>query len=124
MIPRCIVLPYPPLVSVESITYLDSSDVEQTWSDTDYDVATYAEPGYVVPSFNEDLPSDFSYGGTVSYTAGYGTEFDDLLPSLQILVRMVTHYYRTERGGAPMEAGIENLIMAASVGEEFVEYPN
>lgn len=33
---RQIRLPYPPLIDVESITYLDSSDVEQTVADADW----------------------------------------------------------------------------------------
>lgn len=44
-----ILIPLPPLQSVTSIKYDDSSGLEQTLATSEYDVDTASEPGWVVP---------------------------------------------------------------------------
>lgn len=61
--PLCgeIVLPKPPLISVESIVYVDDDGVEQTWSDALYTVVApsgpYAAKGRILPAYDESWPT-------------------------------------------------------------------
>lgn len=66
-------LQYPPLISVDSITYLDLNGDEQTLSSSLYDVQTWATPGYVGIARNAVWPSTGPYDDAVkvNYTAGY-----------------------------------------------------
>ena len=66
-------LPFPPLISVSSITYIDTDGVQQTLAAADYDVHTWVEPGIVVEDWNASWPS---YRGEpdawrINYLAGY-----------------------------------------------------
>ena len=58
-------LPNPPLVSVDSVKYLDADGVEQTWADTEYDTVTpsgpYARQGWIRPKPFGSWP--VSFGG-------------------------------------------------------------
>lgn len=73
-----ILLPQPPLISVTSITYVDTNGTTQTWSSSEYRVDTYAEPGRVTPAYGYSYPStrDVTGAVTVVYSAGYGTASD------------------------------------------------
>lgn len=68
-------LPYPPLISVESITYIDSAGAQQTMSSTLYDVLAWCEPGVVVQAADQSWPSydDAPDAIRIDYTAGYQT---------------------------------------------------
>lgn len=69
-------LPQPPLVSVSSVTYLDTSQTSQTLSSAKYNVVLGSPTGYILPERNETWPSSIKHGGneniTVTYAAGYG----------------------------------------------------
>lgn len=66
-------LPYPPLVSVSSITYIDTDGTQQTLDAADYDVHTWREPGIVVQDWNSSWPSYRSEPDAwrLNYLAGY-----------------------------------------------------
>lgn len=53
-----ILIPKPPLSSVTSIKYFDSSDLEQTVANSIYDVITFREPGEIRLKKNKSWPSD------------------------------------------------------------------
>lgn len=63
-----------PLVSVTSITYVDSNGATQTYSSSYYSIDTYAEPGRIALADNATLPllDDDDSVVTVTYIAGYG----------------------------------------------------
>lgn len=67
-------LPFPPLVSVSSFVYIDGDDTEQTLATTEYDVHTWAEPGFIVRSYGGAWPATLSAPNAVqiTYVAGYG----------------------------------------------------
>lgn len=71
--PEAIELPHPPLVSVESITYIDDDGVQQTLDTDLYDVHTWKEPGFIVRAWDEIWPSYRAVPDAirVNYTAGY-----------------------------------------------------
>jgi len=67
-------LPRPPLVSVTSVQYVDTSGATQTWSSSNYTVDTVAQPGRIIPTYNTQWPSVQSIDNavTITYVAGYG----------------------------------------------------
>lgn len=72
--PAEIRLLYPPLVSVTSITYVDTAGVTQTLDASAYYVDSHSEPGWVVPATDTVWPDTMTTANavTVNYTAGYG----------------------------------------------------
>ena len=71
-------LPKPRLVSVQSVTYLDSNGTRQTLSGGDYEVITDELVGRLVPAFGKSWPACRMFPGSVqvSYTCGYGAATD------------------------------------------------
>lgn len=75
-------IPRPPLLSVVSITYIDTAGASQTWSSSAYVVQTLAGPfarhGMVSLAHNETYPDTGAVENavTVNFTAGYGATLD------------------------------------------------
>ena len=69
-----IVLPWPPLVSVESVAYLDQNGVLQVVAPADYAVRTAVTPGEVVPAYGKTWPTARAEPDAVriDFTCGYG----------------------------------------------------
>lgn len=79
--PACAVfeVPLPPLASVSSIKYYDTSAVQQTWATSNYQVSTYAgamaEPGrisYAAGVATPALQVERRDPVTIRFVAGYG----------------------------------------------------
>ena len=68
-----IIVPNPPLYSVESITYIDTDGTEQTWAASKYQVDTKSEPGRLMPAYGQAWPvTRAQYNAVVvTYWAGY-----------------------------------------------------
>ncbi|TIN02690.1 MAG: hypothetical protein E5Y34_06585 [Mesorhizobium sp.] len=81
--PTEIVIPLPPLQSVEEITYLDVAGNEQTLATDKYTVLGIAgsKRTRIVPAYGKAWPAtrDFAESVTVSFTAGYGDD-EDAIP--------------------------------------------
>ncbi len=76
---RAIELPFPPLQTVDAVTYIDAGGVTQTLvKDTDYTVDTASEPGRIVPCFGKFWPLTRNQinAVSVSFTCGYGAPAD------------------------------------------------
>ncbi len=67
-------LPMPPLVSVESITYLDEDGALQTLDPADYLVNPFGIAGEVTPAYGKSWPATRSQAMAVkvAFTCGYG----------------------------------------------------
>lgn len=65
-----------PLISVESIKYLDSAGVEQTLDPQDYFASGATMPAWIVPAPGKAWPATFNRidSVTVTYKAGYGID--------------------------------------------------
>jgi uncharacterized phiE125 gp8 family phage protein len=76
--PGAIVLPYPPLQSVESVKYIDQAGTLQTVASTDYLVRPAEVPGEVVPAYGLAWPSARAAKDAVrvEFTCGYGDPED------------------------------------------------
>lgn len=74
-------LPSPPVLAVDSITYVDTAGVTQTWATTDYDVDTPSGPraldARITPAHGKTYPSTRAQMNavTVRFTAGYAIPF-------------------------------------------------
>lgn len=72
---RDIAIPYPPLTSVSSITYVDTAGATQTWSSAQYQVDTVSEPARVILHPDYSWPSTQAgilNAVTITYVCGYG----------------------------------------------------
>ena len=117
---REIVLPRSPLVSVTSVTYVNSASVTTTLSaSTDYIVKSYNGMGRILLRDTANWPSDLHNGGegviTVVYTAGYGASAALIPEALKhaILLQIATLYeFRASMSpvAITVNATIKNLI--------------
>lgn len=72
--PEVIELRRPPVLSVQSVSYIDPAGVQQTLDPADYLLDRVSEPGYLVPAPGKAWPEtqDHINAVTVTYKAGYG----------------------------------------------------
>lgn len=104
-----IYLPRPPLQSVSSIQYVDTSGVLQTLAPSEYQVDNQSEPGRVGPAFATFWPSTQAQIGAVriEYIAGWTGTSPSLVPSRAVTAigLLVGHWYvNREAVGAPLAA--------------------
>ncbi len=92
-------IPKRPLQSVTSVKYIDSSGVEQTWSDTLYTVKAFsgpeAERGEIYPNADEQYPTTrrIPNAVTIEYVAGYGLAAAVPQDIKQALFAWIGHHY-------------------------------
>lgn len=94
--PTIILLPRPPLSSVTSITYVDTSGTTQTESTDNYSVDSKSAPGRIVEAYgkNWSTPRKQANSVTVTYVAGYGAAATSIPePLIQAVRLLVGHYY-------------------------------
>lgn len=77
-----IIVPKPPLVSVDEITYLDTDGVSQTVDAANYIVDSADEPGRIVPAYQQYWPGTRCQTNAVrvTFTCGYGAESPATVP--------------------------------------------
>lgn len=93
---RELILRYPPLVSVTSITYIDPDGASQTMSSSDYIVDTFSYRGRIALAPGASWPAtqcDRINAVTVTYVAGYADE--DAVPQKlkQGMLMLIAHHY-------------------------------
>lgn len=92
---RLLYLPYPPLLTIESVKYLDLSETLQTVDDENYIVHTWHQPGVV------QFRDEFGYPDVASrldavqvqYTCGYGTGAEVPPAVKEALFFLIKHLY-------------------------------
>jgi uncharacterized phiE125 gp8 family phage protein len=80
-----ICIPMPVLQSVTTVKYTDTDGNQQTLADTEYTVVINEQPGYIVPSYNNDWP-DIRYvpeAVEIRFVAGYGAASTDVPEDLR-----------------------------------------
>lgn len=112
-----LILPWPPLISVTSITYTDDDGVTATFGASNYIVDAHQEPGRIVIKANVSWPTvtlQEVNGVTVVYTAGYGATAADVpLRARQAMLLLLADMYEN-RESTPMAAALrsaEYLLM-------------
>lgn len=91
----CIEIPYPPLSSVTSITYLDTGGSSQTLSSAYYVVHTTTTPGRVLLADGYTWPSTDTHpeAVTITFVAGSAKAGDIPRMARQALLLLVGHWY-------------------------------
>jgi uncharacterized phiE125 gp8 family phage protein len=95
---REILLPKPPLVSVQSLKYYDQDGTLQTLDSAAYHVDAAAKPGRIVLADNYDWPevSIRPNAVVIAYTAGYGDAPGEIPQALRVAIKfMLAHWYST-----------------------------
>lgn len=74
---KALQLPRPPLIAVDSITYIDTSGNLQTLGTDVYDVDTASQPGRIILAYDQTWPSvrGHHHDVTITFTAGYAAPF-------------------------------------------------
>lgn len=110
-------LPFPPAISVTSITYLDTDGTSQTLATSVYQLDTYSEPGRIYLKHNQSWPStrDIDEAVTVVYTAGYGAASDvpaTIKHAMKLLVGWMYEYREANISGTIIDQvpGVKELL--------------
>jgi len=119
--PAVIEVPKPPLQSVTSVAYVDTTGASQTLTvTTDYTVDIYSTPGRIVPAYGCSWPSTYGHVNdvTVTYVAGYGaTDASYPAPIIHalklILGELYEHRERFIVGDAPHEFPTVDRLLAS-----------
>lgn len=89
-------IPRPPLRSITSVSYLDTSGVAQTWSSANYQYAApagpYAVHGRLAPMPTATWPlagSGYLNAVTIRFKAGYGTTPEDVPEAIRMAMRLM-----------------------------------
>jgi len=90
-------LPYPPLVSVSSLTYVDGSGVTQTLAASAYSVDAASAPGRVVPAYGTVWPATRGHVNdvAVTYVAGSAATPPAVV---QAMLLLIGHWYEHREG--------------------------
>ncbi len=108
--PDAIELPYPPILSVTSLQYIDDSGATQTLSAASYTLDSASEPGWLVPAYGYAWPTtqDVINAVTVTYKAGYGTAANAVPEAIKTWIKIqVAHLYENR------EASVVGVSVAA-----------
>lgn len=120
--PDEILVAKPPLRSVATLKYVQSSDgVQTTLASSKYATDTDSEPGRIVPAYNESWPSIRPQNNAVEirYDAGYGTDGSSVPPDLLQAIYWILGFWFEERSGLivgvstselPRTLGIDALL--------------
>lgn len=106
--PDAIMLEMPPIISVQSIVYIDADGNPATLDPVDYQVDTKRKPGWIVPAPDVAWPTTQAgriNAVTVTYTAGHGAAAASVpTPLVQWMKLALTEMYenRSRSGERPM----------------------
>lgn len=119
-----ITLPLPPLQSITTVAYTDTSGNSQTLTQTtDFLVDTDSEPGRITPAYGKVWPTPRAIPNAVAVTfvCGYGAASAVPASFREAILKLTEEYYRG-RGDSSMDElhslprGIRDLIGAESYG--------
>jgi uncharacterized phiE125 gp8 family phage protein len=110
-------LPFPPLVSVTSVSYVDVYGDTQVIDPSAYRVDEYSEPPRIVPVTEWPIADDRINSVTVVYTAGYGGASSVPTPLKQWMLLAIGDMY--EKRTASDKAA--SAAINATVSHSFVD---
>jgi uncharacterized phiE125 gp8 family phage protein len=82
------------LVAIDSIKYLDISEMLQILDSSIYQVDIETQPGRIIPAYGQSWPATFAATNAViiNYTAGYGVAAD-VPDDIKSAIIMITQYF-------------------------------
>ena len=102
-------IPRPPLVTLDSIKFIDQNYEQQTLDTSQYVVDTASEPARVLPAANLSWPvtAYVPNAVTLSFTAGY----DSVPEPIKVAIRlMVTNWYENRADSATVPKAAEYIL--------------
>lgn len=105
-------LPFPPLLSVGSVKYLDGNGVEQTFAGTEYTVEASQFVGRILLGYNKGWPAIQGVPGAVriEFTAGFGPAGADVpMPIRQAMLILIGFMYEARSTDVEMPRAIDAL---------------
>lgn len=87
-------LPRPPIVSVTSVKYYDTTNTQQTWASSNYRVKT-GSPGHI-EAVSTSIPAVYNRWDAIEviYTCGYGTSGHDVPEPIRMAIGFLArHWY-------------------------------
>ena len=121
-LPSAIQLPYPPLMSIESVTYVDSAGVRQTVASTVYEADVSEAVGICRLAYNQTWPSYRFQPNSIeiTYVCGYGTAMDVPQALKQAMLLHIGHMFENREAvaGTTMTAvpmAVESLLSTCAV---------
>ncbi|MCE9635801.1 MAG: head-tail connector protein [Planctomycetes bacterium] len=98
-----LLLPHPPLASVDAVTYADTAGVAQVMAPADYVVRPAETPGEVIPAYGKSWPAtrDVPDAVAVDFTCGYGDPADVPEAVKRAVLLLVGTLYANRESVAP-----------------------
>ena len=126
--PGVIYLPHPPLQQVDSITYIDADDVEQTVEPSVYQSGKYTRPGRIITASQQSWPTDVKPGTLeavkVTYKAGFGNTAADVPEELKHAILLIVAEWFEHRKGLTTGTIVSELPHAvAALVEAYRVHP-
>lgn len=101
---KCIYLPLPPVQSITSVKYLDTSGVLQTLANTEYTTDVITEPARIVEAFGKVWPAEQNIINAVviRFVTGYGALTTDVPEGIrQAILMLIGHWYENRQPLGP-----------------------
>jgi uncharacterized phiE125 gp8 family phage protein len=100
-----ILIPRSQLVSIDEIRYLDTANVQQTLSSSEYRADTKSLVGRVSPAYGETWPDTYPVTNAVEidFTAGYGANPDSVPNAIKTAIKVLVRHWYDNRD--PVELG-------------------
>lgn len=107
--PEVIYLPRPPLSSVTSVAYVDTSGNSQTLDTSQYVVDSNSQPGRITEAYSATWPSTYyqTDAVTITYVAGYGATAATVpWPLRRAVLLVASHYWEYRDAEVALPEGI------------------
>jgi uncharacterized phiE125 gp8 family phage protein len=108
-------VPLPPLISVESITYYDTTNTANTWDPSNYYVDPDHEPGRIALNSGISLPTTalrLINAVKIDFTCGYGDATTIPLKTKQAMLLLIGHWYNNRESVGKVGAETEFTVNA------------
>lgn len=117
-------VPRPPLKSVSSITYVDSTGVTTTWASSNYSVDTYSEPGRITLVYGGEWPTIRQQANSVQvqFIAGASTT-TGIDEAYKTAIKLLADHWYNHRAAVdeiqlhPVPMAVEALLAATDYGK-------
>ena len=108
-------MPWPRLIGITSINYVDTDGVSQTLASSEFQVDTSSEPGRIAPEFQKVWPEtrDVFNEVTIVYTDGYGAAASDVPESLKTAIKITAGSWYENREHIVIGKATNELPFAA-----------
>lgn len=94
-----IILPNPPIISVEAVKYLDADGTLQTWDAENYVVSLTDDRGRIRPAYGVTWPDTYSHPDAVrvEFTVGYGSAASNVPAPIRHAMQLLVATWYNQR---------------------------